>query len=152
MLTDSYNNIATYLMETFGANFIFLTILLSTVVSVVYFVVISYFITQMDKRYFVRKKISGDDSDQNPHATSMNSIVIYVTNIAKILVGLFLLVCGIAMLVLPGQGLLTILIALSLIPFPGKDKLEQNVLARKSVRSSLNWIRIKANKEPFIFD
>jgi hypothetical protein len=56
------------------------------------------------------------------------------------------------MLVLPGQGLLTMLIGLSLLPFPGKQKMEQNILSRKSIRQSLNWIRIKANKEPFIFD
>ena len=82
----------------------------------------------------------------------MNNGVSYVVNIAKILIGVFLLLCGIAMLVLPGQGLLTIVIGLSLIPFPGKKKLEQNILSRKSVRSSLNWIRTKANKAPFIFD
>ena len=71
---------------------------------------------------------------------------------AKILIGMGLLVCGIVMLVLPGQGLITMLIGLSLIPFPGKNKLEENLLAKKSVRSTLNWIRAKANKEPFVFD
>ncbi|GAC20421.1 hypothetical protein GARC_3466 [Paraglaciecola arctica BSs20135] len=56
------------------------------------------------------------------------------------------------MLVLPGQGLITMLIGLSLIPFPGKHRIERDLLSRNSVRSTLNWIRIKANKEPFIFD
>ncbi|GAC36330.1 hypothetical protein GPSY_0692 [Paraglaciecola psychrophila 170] len=56
------------------------------------------------------------------------------------------------MLVLPGQGLITMLIGLSLLPFPGKDKMEQNILSRKSVRTTLNWIRVKAKKPPFIFD
>lgn len=151
MLIESYNKIATYLMGTFGPNFIFLTILLTTVASIAYFIVISCIITQMDKRYFIRKKNSGDDSSA-PHLTSINSSVTYVVKIAKIIVGLYLLACGIVMLFLPGQGLITMLIGLSLIPFPGKNKIEQNILSRKSVRSSLNWIRIKANKEPFIFD
>lgn len=139
-------------MENFGANFIFLTILLTTAVSIIYFIVISYFITQMDKRYFVRKKIAGEVFRETPYLTTMNSSVTYVVKIVKIIVGVFLLVCGLVMLVLPGQGLITMLIGLSLIPFPGKNQLEQNLLSRKSVRSSLNWIRIKANKEPFIFD
>lgn len=139
-------------MGTFGPNFIFLTILLTTVASIVYLIVISYIITQMDKRYFIRKKISADDARKKPHLTLMNSSVNCVVNVVKIIVGLYLLVCGIVMLVLPGQGLVTMLIGLSLIPFPGKNKIEQNILSRKSVRSSLNWIRIKANKEPFIFD
>lgn len=148
MLIEYYNNISTFLLDTFGANFIFLTILLTTVASVAYFILISYIITHMDKRYFIRKKIS----DANPSLTTQNSRVTYVVKIAKIILGLCLLVCGILMLVLPGQGLITIVIALSLLPFPGKNKMEQNLLSRKSVRSSLNWIRIKANKEPFVFD
>ena len=172
MLKEYYNNIATYLTETFGANFILLTMLLTTAASVVYFIVISYLITQLDTRYFVRnkmvrnkmvrkkmpskkiivKKISGDKASKTPHLTLMNSSVSLVVNIAKIIVGVFLLVCGVVMLVLPGQGLITIVIGLSLIPFPGKNKIEQKLLSRKSVRSSLNWIRIKANKAPFIFD
>lgn len=157
MLKEYYNNIASYLTETFGANAIFLTFLLTTVVSVVYFIVISYLITQLDTRYFIRKKkickkISDDYASETPHLTLMNSSVAVVINIAKIIVGVFLLVCGVVMLVLPGQGLITILIGLSLLPFPGKNKIEQNLLSRKSVRSSLNWIRIKANKAPFIFD
>ncbi|MFT6268787.1 MAG: hypothetical protein ACJAVV_001602 [Alphaproteobacteria bacterium] len=148
MIKEAYSKIATYLMETFGANFIFFTMLLTTIASVVCFIVISYIITQMDKRYFIRKRLSGENS----HLTSMNTSLNFVIKILQIIVGICLLVCGLVMLVLPGQGLITILIGLSLLPFPGKNKLEQNLLSRKSVRSTLNWIRMKANKEPFIFD
>ena len=152
MLKEYYNNIATYLTNTFGANFIFLIIVLTTTASVAYFVVITYFITQMDKQYFVRRKTSDNSLRAAPHATSMNRSIAGVVKIAKIILGVALLICGIVMLVLPGQGLITMLIGLSLLPFPGKDKLEQRILVRQSVRSSLNWIRLKAKKEPFIFD
>lgn len=157
VLIESYNKIATYITGTFGPNFILLIILLTTAVSIAYFIVISYVITQMDKRYFVRKvtirkKSSGNDANQNPHLRLLNSSTAFVFSIAKIFVGVFLLMCGVVMLVLPGQGLITIVIGLSLIPFPGKNKIEKYLLSQKSVRSSLNWIRIKANKEPFIFD
>lgn len=149
-------------METFSPDVIFLTILLTTIASIAYFIVISYMITRMDKRYFVRKvivqkekncnKTTGDNANQKKHLTSMILSIAFVVSIAKIIVGLFLLVCGVLMLVLPGQGIITILIGLSLIPFPGKNKIEQYLISRKSVRSSLNWIRLKAKKEPFIFD
>lgn len=159
-------------METFSPDVIFLTILLTTIASIAYFIVISYMITRMDKRYFVRKiivqkdivqkeivqkekirnKTEGDNANQKKHLTSMILSIAFVVSIAKIIVGLFLLVCGVLMLVLPGQGIITILIGLSLIPFPGKNKIEQYLISRKSVRSSLNWIRLKAKKEPFIFD
>ena len=154
-------------METFSPDVIFLTILITTIASIAYFIVISYMITRMDKRYFVRKvivqkdivqkkkirtKTEGDNANQKKHLTSMILSIAFVVSIAKIIVGLFLLVCGVLMLVLPGQGIITILIGLSLIPFPGKNKIEQYLISRKSVRSSLNWIRLKAKKEPFIFD
>jgi hypothetical protein len=148
VLTEYYNKITTYLTQTLGASFIFFTILLTTTAAIAYLLVISYVITHMDKRYFVQKRFTAIDAIASPHLTSMS----YVVKIAKIIAGVFLLVCGIVMLVLPGQGLITMLIGLSLIPFPGKNKVEQNLLSRKSVRSSLNWIRIKANKAPFIFD
>ena len=162
MLTEYYINIETYLNQNFGANFIFLTILITTVASIVYFIVISYIITQLDTRYFIRKnkalknfrsvKSTEANVDITSRLTPINSGLNFVTNIAKIIFGLFLFICGLAMLVLPGQGLITMLIGLSLIPFPGKHKLENKLLARKSVRSSLNWIRSKAKKPPFIFD
>ncbi|ARD46073.1 hypothetical protein [Colwellia sp. PAMC 21821] len=162
MLKEYYINIDTYLTQSFGANFIFFTILLTTVVSIVYFIAISYIITQLDTRYFIRKnRVLKNISPKNLAKSNVNpppilmliySILSFIINITKISFGVFLFICGLAMLVLPGQGLITMLIGLSLIPFPGKHKLEKNILARKSVRFSLNWIRIKAKKPPFIFD
>ena len=143
-------------METFGANFIFLTIVFTSALSISYFVLMGYIITHMDKRYFIRKNIIGEKITDVAAATSrltpFRSSISLVVQSAKILIGVCLLVSGIVMLVLPGQGLITMLIGLSLLPFPGKNKIEQNLLSLKSVRSSLNWIRIKANKEPFIFN
>lgn len=152
VLTEYYNNIATYLLETLGANFIFLTIVLSTASAVAYFIVISYIITQIDKDYFLRKKMADANTIEPSYFTAMNSSVTLLIKISKIIIGICLLAVGLVMLVLPGQGLITVLIGLSLLPFPGKNKIEQSILSRKAVRSTLNWIRIKANKEPFNFD
>lgn len=152
MLTESYSKVATYLTNTFGTNFILFTILLTTAASIVYFVVISYSITQMDTRYFLSKEIPPRDAIQTHQLSKLNNSLSYLVKVVKIIAGVCLLIFGILMLVLPGQGLITMIIGLSLLPFPGKDKMEKNLLSRKSVRSTLNWIRTKANKEPFIFD
>jgi hypothetical protein len=133
-----------------GTHFILLIILLTTAVSIIYFIVITYIITRLDHTYFMRDKTS--KVAPIPELTPENSPLHYPIKIIKVTFGLVLLVCGLAMLVLPGQGLITIVIALSLIPFPGKHKVERNLLARHSIRSSLNWIRKKANKPPFIFN
>lgn len=152
MLSENYHKIASYLTETLGTHFIFLIFIVTTATSIAYFIVISYLITQMDKHYFLRSNTAEDIVVNHFDQRARHVILRYIVKATKTLVGCVLLVCGLAMLVLPGQGLLTILIGLSLVPFPGKHKLEQNLLARNSIRSSLNWIRIKAHKEPFIFD
>ena len=52
------------------------------------------------------------------------------------------------MLVVPGQGLLTILIGVMLTDFPGKYALERRLISQPSIFNAINWIRDKAGKEP----
>ena len=52
------------------------------------------------------------------------------------------------MLVLPGQGLLTIFVALVLLDFPGKLRLERWLIRKPAVRRPIDWIRAKAGREP----
>jgi hypothetical protein len=68
--------------------------------------------------------------------------------IFKTFLGLALLVTGTAMLVLPGQGLMTIAIAISFMEFPGKRRLLVTIVNRGEIINALNNIRRKAGKEP----
>lgn len=70
----------------------------------------------------------------------------------KNLAGLVLLIMGILMLVLPGQGLLTILFGIALLDFPGKYRLERRIVSYPKVLNSINWIRKKANKKPLVIN
>lgn len=63
--------------------------------------------------------------------------------------GLLLLVAGVLMLVLPGQGLLTIACALCLMDLPFKRELLRSVVARPPVWKALAWIRTRGEKAPF---
>ena len=66
--------------------------------------------------------------------------------------GLALLITGVAMLVLPGQGLLTIFIGLSLLDFPGKRTIELQIVRNQQVLKAVNWIRIRAKQAPVRVD
>lgn len=66
----------------------------------------------------------------------------------KNVLALVLIILGVAMLVLPGQGILAILLGVMLGDFPGKLKLQQWLLARPKVMKSLNWLRRKFSKPP----
>jgi len=70
--------------------------------------------------------------------------------VLKNLAGYALVGAGAAMLVLPGQGLLTILIGLGLIDFPGKRDFERWMVCRRPVGITLNWMRRRAKRPPFV--
>ena len=71
--------------------------------------------------------------------------------LARNALGLLLVAAGLAMLFLPGPGLLTVLIGVSVMDFPGKRGLLQRLVRGPKVQGALNWIRRKRGKEPFVF-
>jgi drug/metabolite transporter (DMT)-like permease len=61
-----------------------------------------------------------------------------------------LLILGVLMLVLPGQGLLTILAALSLMDFRGKRRLERRLMLHPRVFALINRFRLRAGEPPLL--
>ena len=103
---------------------------------------ISWFVAQIPEDYFLSSKRKPSKwQEQKP---ILRLAVLFGKNI----IGVSLIIGGLLMLVLPGQGLLTIVTGLLLINYPGKYKLEQKLVAIPSVFRALNWIRVKANKPP----
>jgi hypothetical protein len=62
--------------------------------------------------------------------------------------GLLLFVAGVLMLVLPGQGVLTILVSLFFLDFPGKRKLERRLIGSRPVFRAINAIRRRVGRPP----
>ena len=57
--------------------------------------------------------------------------------------GVLLAIAGLAMLVLPGQGVLTLIVALLLLDIPGKQKFEAKLLSRPRLLRMLNRLRTR---------
>lgn len=68
--------------------------------------------------------------------------------VAKNALGLVLLLAGLAMLVLPGQGILTIFVAIMLLDFPRKRDVERWLIRRRPIFHAANWIRAKRGRPP----
>ena len=66
------------------------------------------------------------------------------------MLGYVLILVGVAMLVLPGQGLLTIFAGMLLANFPGKDYIVTWLISRGRVHHSIDWFRRKAGRPPLI--
>ncbi len=71
-------------------------------------------------------------------------------HIVKNVIGAIFLFAGFLMLFLPGQGVLTMLIGLSLIEFPGKRRVEAKIVGQSTVLSTINAMRAKFGKPPLI--
>jgi len=72
-----------------------------------------------------------------------------VAGALKNVLGAVLVLLGLVMLVTPGQGLLTLLVGLLLMNFPGKYTLERWLVQRPGVLRALNWLRDRSGHPPF---
>jgi hypothetical protein len=68
--------------------------------------------------------------------------------LVKNVVGVVFVLAGFAMLFLPGQGLLTILIGVSLMDFPKKRALEAKMVGQPTLLGVINSMRLKFGKPP----
>jgi UPF0716 family protein affecting phage T7 exclusion len=99
-------------------------------------------IVRMPPDYFAHRKRPVGQFGQSHRAIRI------AYKVGKTLLGVLLIAAGMAMLVLPGQGLLTMLIGFFLLEFPGKYRLEQWLVSRPRVLKSINWLRKRAKREP----
>ena len=68
--------------------------------------------------------------------------------IVKNVVGIVFLLAGFAMLFLPGQGLLTMLIGVTLMDFPRKRELEAKMVSQPTLLGAINAMRRRFDKPP----
>ncbi len=114
----------------------------SVVLAFVYAFVIFVAVARMNPDYFIRNGSPLSAARQRrPHMWLLVGII-------KNTIGIVLLLLGVAMLVLPGQGILTILIAIGLLDFPGKHRLERYIVLRPSIRRMIDRIRQRAGSQP----
>ena len=113
---------------------------LSLILFVGSLIIIPMLLTRMRSDYF----IASDNT--NIRKAKHFSIARGLVLVAKNMVGMVLLLSGLAMIVLPGQGIITILIGLSLLNFPGKRQLELRIVRQRHVLESVNWIRQRAGR------
>ncbi len=83
---------------------------------------------------------------------SRHPVLRWAGKIGKNVAGGLLVLLGLLMSLpgVPGQGVLTMLIGLMLLDFPGKLRLERKVLANRRVRRSINALRRRFGKPPLV--
>ncbi|CAN5413805.1 hypothetical protein BH23VER1_BH23VER1_34210 [soil metagenome] len=102
-------------------------------------------VVRIPQDYFVRDHRSPTFWDG--FSPAIRIVLLAVKNV----VGAVFVAAGLAMLVLPGQGVLTILAGIMLLNFPGKYRFERWIATRGPVRRSIDWIRHCGGREPLRF-
>jgi hypothetical protein len=95
---------------------------------------VPYALARMPKDYFMHER--------DPRETPL------VLRVLKNAVGVVLVLLGLAMLVLPGQGLITVALGLGLVDFPGRRRVELAVIGRPGILRTVNRLRDKLGREP----
>jgi len=107
-------------------------------------IAVPWLIVRIPSDYFAhRRRLKKLWADRHPAVR-----VVLLTG--KNLLGYILIVTGIIMLVLPGQGMLTLLIGIIFIDIPGKYRFERWIVTRCLVLRSINWLRLRARRAPLV--
>jgi hypothetical protein len=69
---------------------------------------------------------------------------------SKNLLGIALVLAGVLLMFLPGQGLLTLIIGLTIMNYPGKFTIERWLVRRPRILPALNWLRRRIGVQPFV--
>ncbi len=82
--------------------------------------------------------------------TASRSMSRWIVLTIRCIAGMLLMLLGIVMMVTPGPGLIVLLLGISIARFPGKQRLLVFLATRPSVFQSLNWMRKRYDKPPFV--
>ena len=118
--------------------------LLSSLTFFLSLLIIPFIVGILDKDYFLHIHEHTKKEAEHP-------VIFILLRILRYSLGSILLVAGVIMIFLPGQGILTMILGISLLDFPGKRALVDRLLSYQSVQNGLNWIRRKENKAEFSF-
>jgi MFS family permease len=118
--------------------------IVSLIVFILSLLALPWLVAQIPEDYFLPKK------RQPTQWKKLHPVIRLLALMGKNLIGYGLIVAGLLMLFLPGQGILTLVMGLLLVDYPGKFRLERKLAKTPAILNSLNWLRRKAKKPPLV--
>ena len=126
---------------------VLVTVLLFAVTFAVSLAIVSFIMVKIPADYFKEDRPRELLPDKHP-ALRLFAVIV------KNLLGVVLVALGIVMSIpgVPGQGILTILLGIMLLDFPGKRKLEHKIVSRPKVLNAINKLRQRFGKHALELD
>lgn len=118
-----------------------LGVLLFVVSFAISLAVVSFILVKIPPDYFQEDRPQEFWSGRHP-------VIRMLGMVAKNLLGIVLVALGIVMSVpgVPGQGILTILLGIMLLDFPGRQRLERKIVSQPRVLKNVNKLRHRFGK------
>ena len=137
----------TELLVSITARGVVLGVILFVVTFALSLAVISFILVKVPPTYF-------QQSHPRDFWVERHPAIRWAGVIAKNLLGMVLVFLGILMSIpgVPGQGILTILLGIMLLDFPGKRALEYKIVSRPVVLERINRLRHRFSKAPLVLD
>jgi hypothetical protein len=90
--------------------------------------------------------------DGQPPRLPRDGVMGSIVRVLRNAVGLVLIILGflLALPAVPGQGVLTMLVGLMLVDFPGKRRFERKLVARPGVLEAMNRVRAWLRRPPLV--
>ena len=109
--------------------------------------IVSFIMVKIPSDYFQKDRPRELFAGKHP-------IVRFLGILGKNLLGLLLVALGVVMSLpgVPGQGILTILLGIMLLDFPGKRELEYRIVSQPRVRNAIDKLRHKFGKDSLVLE
>jgi hypothetical protein len=122
-------------------------VLLFLVTFTISLAIVSFIVVKIPANYFQKDHPRNLWSDRHP-------AVRFLGLLAKNVLGVLLVVLGVLMSIpgVPGQGILTILLGIMLLDFPGKRSLEYKLVSRPQVLKAINKLRHRFGKPGLVLE
>lgn len=118
----------------------------SLIIFIISLIFLPWLVAQIPSNYFTHKRREPSQWKQ------LHPLFRYMILVLKNIVGLTILLAGFAMIILPGQGWLSIFLGLVLMDYPGKFQLERRIISQPKLFRFLNWLRRKQKQPPLLLE
>jgi hypothetical protein len=124
---------------------VLLAVLLFVVSFAISLGVVSFILVKIPPDYFKEDRPNAFWSGRHPMIRLLGIL-------GKNLLGIILIALGIVMSIpgVPGQGILTILLGIMLLDFPGRQKFERKIVSQSRVLKSINRLRHRFGKPELV--
>jgi len=105
--------------------------------------IVSFILVKLPADHFSKKRKTKFWAGPRPAIHAAKVIGKNIAGVLLVALGIVLSLPGV-----PGQGLLTVLLGIMLLDFPGRHRLEQKLLSKPSIVNTINRLRERFDKPP----